>query len=430
MKYHKKILNNGMTLIFVPIKYSKIVSMGFFVKAGSRNETEENNGIAHFLEHMMFKGTQKRTTNDLYYQLDQLGTLYNAATAAQHTYYYIYGNVDDTKKILDIILDIYLNAIFETKEINNEKKIILEEMRIRYDSPYMKLFRILHTKLFAGTSLARSVIGTEENIENFKKNDLTNFRKKLYRPDNTIFVITGNFNYQVIYRMISKILGNLENPDNEIPNYKHEKEIIMKTMMKQKEPYVYIKKNNMMQQAYIIMAFPMYDLYKTKNREIDMLSLLLTSGSSSRLIDILREKKGIVYNMDSYPIVYSDASVFIIQMSIQPDKLIDGLKILFRELRKIKRNLILKEEMKKIYNITKNESIYALSKPIDYLVYFGLNFLYDRYFQADFEGDLKKLKKIKRTSIREIAKKIFVRNKINLFIYGNIKQRNYDFIDL
>ena len=430
MKYIKKILDNGITIIMVPQATTQLIAMGFFVKAGSRNENNETNGIAHFLEHMMFKGTSTRSADKLFWELDMLGAYYNAATTTQNTYYYIYGNSDDTKKLLDIMLDIYINPQFNTKEIEKEKKVIIEEMRMRNDMPLVKLYSGIHRKIFKGTSLARDIIGKPETILNFNQKDLLNFRKSLYKPNNTVFVITGNFNPMPIYKMIVPVLKPLENPSVAALTYFDEKPIIIKNMMAQEEPYVYIKKNTMYQQVYILLVFPLYDMYKTKYREINLISNLLTTGFSSRLNKSLREDNGITYSLTSYPIIYSDSGMFIIQIILNPDELVTGLKILFAELKKIKDHLVTKDEITKIINITKNESIFSFTQPFDMLTYFGLNFLSDRNFKPEIKKEFESLKKITRTRLQKVATDIFVRDKINLFIYGNTNETNFDFIEL
>ena len=169
MKVIQKILDNGLNIILIPQENTKLITMGFFVNAGSRNENENNSGVAHFLEHMMFKGTTNRTSTQMFTELDTMGAVYNAATGDQYTFYYIYGNSSDTKKMLDILLDIYINPKFEDKEINKEKKVIIEEMRMRYDASLMKLYSVLHKKFFKDTSLEREVIGTFETVMDSQK---------------------------------------------------------------------------------------------------------------------------------------------------------------------------------------------------------------------------------------------------------------------
>jgi zinc protease len=430
MKYIKKILENGLCIIMVPTKITNIITIGFFIKAGSRNETDENNGIAHFLEHMMFKGTKNRTAEKLFNELDTLGAEYNAATTTQHTYYYVYGNYEDTKHLLDIMLDIYINAQFETNEINKERKVIIEEMRMRNDSPLINLYSVVHQKMFQGTSLSRNVIGHMDTIKNFKKKDLQNFRSALYKPENTIFVITGNFVPQPIFRMIDSALSPLKNTSDAAITYFNEKPIILKNMQNQNKPYIYIKNSSSVQQVYVLFVFPMYDLYNYKNREIDLLTQLLTAGFSSRLNKALRENNGITYMSAAYSIVYTDCGLYIVQMVLNPNELVKGLKIVLKELKKTKEELMTKDEMKKIINVTKNETLYSLTKPTELLTYFGINFLSNREYKPDIDAEFEKIKKITRAQVQKVAKEIFQKEKINLFIYGNTEEFDFNFIKL
>jgi len=430
MKYIKKVLDNDMDIIFAPMKNTKIVAMGFFVKAGSRNEIIDNNGIAHFLEHMMFKGTTHRSANQLFDELDSVGAVYNAVTTTQHTYYYIYGSMDDTKKLLDIALDIYINPAFHSSEINRERKVILEEMGMRYDSPLMKLYSAMHKKMFAQTSLAMDVIGTTDSIDNLRKKDFINFRRAMYKPENTVFVVSGNISPKPLYDIINRVLSPLTNANIESKSYLNEQQIIFKNMQEQVEPYVFIKKNNLFHQAYVLLAFPIYDLYSYKHNEIDLLSQLLSGGFSSRLNRALREENGITYVSDSYPIVYSDCGLFVLQMILSPVELVKGIKIALRELKRTKTELISKDEMEKIYNVTVSDTVNSLTTPMDMLKYYGLNFLANREFKPNLDQEIRDLKKVTRANIRDIANEIFDRNKINLFIYGNVNTPNFNFINL
>ena len=430
MKYIIKTLQNQMKIIMIPMKKTNTVAMGFFVKAGSRNEFAENNGIAHFLEHMMFKGTSNRSVSELFNELDSINATYNAVTTTQYTYYYVSGFDIHMKKLLDIIIDMYINPIFLTKQINLERKVIMEEMRIRMDSPLMKLYTVLHKILFPNTSLSLSTIGTPQTVDSFKKSDFVEFRSGLYKPSNTVFVISGNFNPILTYKLIFPSLCALTNSKIQPKLYADEGPIILQKMHNQLEPYVYIKKNDFFQQAYVLMAFPMYDLYKTKYAPINILSDLLTLGFSSRLIQSLREKNGITYSSASYPVVYSDCGLFFIQMVLNPTSLVQGLKILLKELKKIKNELMSPEEMKRLIGIAISEKRNALSSPMDVLTYFGLNFISDRTFKPDLNKDIEELKNMKRSDVKDVAGEIFLRDKINLFIYGNVEQENFDFLSL
>lgn len=430
MKIIQKILDNDMHIIFVPNNSTPLVTMGFFVGAGSRNENNNNSGIAHFLEHMMFKGTRNRTSSQMFNELDTMGAVYNAATSDQFTYYYIYGNSSETKKMLDILLDIYINPKFEDKEINREKKVIMEEMRLRSDSAMSKLDRMLYKKFFKGTSLEREIVGTSETISNIKRKDLNKFRSSLYNPENTVFVMTGNFTPEPIYKMIKKLLAPIQNSKIPINSYLNEKDIIFKIMNNQEKPFIDIKKDDSFQQVYMYLAFPLYDYYSYKKIEIELLSQLLSAGSSSRLSKELREKNGISYTLNTFPLVSHNIGAFVVQIILNPTELVKGIQIILKELKKTKQKLMSDEEMKKIINVTKNETIYLLSNPISVLKTCGISYLEDRNFKLNIKKDFSELEKITKEQIRDLAKKIFVWKKINLFLYGNVIDDKFDFMNL
>ena len=191
MKYNKYNLKNGLTYINIP-KKNDLISVGFLVKVGSRDEDKKNNGISHFLEHMLFKGTKKRNTCELLNELDNLGTIYNALTTIDFTAYELHGDDEDKYKIIDIILDLYQGANLYQKDINKERGVILEEYNLTMYDVSDIIFNIVSEELFKGTSLELPIIGTKKNIKNFKRNDLIKFRNKYYCPSNTIFMTIGN----------------------------------------------------------------------------------------------------------------------------------------------------------------------------------------------------------------------------------------------
>jgi len=430
MEYTMKILDNDLNIVLNPIENSQTIAVGFFIKAGSRNETDENSGIAHFLEHMMFKGTENRSTDKLLHELDFIGASYNAATTTQITYYYVYGNADDTKKILDIVLDIYVNTVFDDKEMKKEKQVIVEEMRMRYDNPVVNLYSAVHQKIFAHTSLARDVVGTIETLMNINKKDLINFRTALYKPENTIFVISGNFNPTPILKMVSPILSELKNSGKVPHTYFNEQTIIFRNMAEQTEPYVSLEKNISLQQVYALIIFPLFDMYSYSNHEIDLLSYLLSNGLSGRLSKALREKNGITYSSIAYPVSYIDCGIYVIQMVVNPASLGRAVDIIFSELAKLKQQLITDEEMEKVINIAKNETIFSLVSPLDMMRFLGLNFIYDRAFKPDLNKEILEFKKVTKEQIKEISNKIFVKNKTNIFLYGNTTETKFNFNDL
>jgi predicted Zn-dependent peptidase len=396
----EKKLDNGLTIKMTPMKQSDIICVGFFVKVGARNETDEKNGISHFLEHMMFQGTTNRPGIELVKQLSHYGIQYNAVTTQTYTYYYFYGDPSNHKKILDIVLDIYLNTDFSLKQLENEKKVILEELRLRYDAPISKLNRLIHQKFFYNTTLARNIIGNEETLSNITKEDIMEYKRLYYQPKNTVFVVTGNFQTKIIYKLLSSSLNQLPNIHPVLKSYQHEKSILLQRLSEQKELYIESHKNNSLGMAYIAIVFPMFHHYKECN--LDILSNTLSSGLNSRLVIALRQNNGISYNIESYALIYSGLGLFVIQTAVKSIEIKRSIKLILNELTKLTKEKISKEEIISATKTLKNESLYENSDPIKVLLQTGSGPIDD---------------------INEFAKKVFMESKTNIFIYGKIDEK-------
>ncbi|AVL94653.1 putative Zn-dependent peptidase [Moumouvirus australiensis] len=424
MNFHEKNLANGMKLIFIPNTKLPVVSMGFFIKAGSRNEIKDNNGVAHFVEHMLFKSTKNRTGNELYNQLDTLGATYNAGTTSDYTFFYFSGNSTDTSTLIEILLDIYLNPLFLESDIFLERKVIIEEMRVLSDSPTVMLQSQLHKKIFKNTSLEREIIGTSDTINNITSSDLKSFYKCMYQPENTVFIIVGNLNIPIISNKIENTLGKISNINYQsadcVKNYFYEKSIIINNMEKQFKPYYYIKNIPDLKQIYIFIAFPLYDLYDEYDLEIDFISLILSGGSSSKLVKKLREDNGITYTIKSWPIIYEDSGVFVIQLVINPLQLKKTFQIVSKILKNMKTNVVNDNELKKIINLSKNELIYSLIQPLDILVYFGSNYISNKDYKFNLQEIYNNYQNVTPNDILYVCQKIFNRDKLNLLMCGNI----------
>lgn len=386
----------------------------------------EHNGIAHLLEHMLFKSTINRNTNILFKQLDTIGATYNAATTAEQTYCYLSGSSDNTMFLLDILLDIYLNPKLSNSDIIMEKKVIIEEMRMRSDSPLTKLYSQLHRQIYCNTSLERDIIGNINTISKINSKNLREFHQKFYQPKNTVFVIIGNFNPILIYKNIKPILSSMINNNfnsRYLDNYYDEKKIIISNIKKQFEPKIFVKQQPELNQIYLLMAFPILEINDQELIIIDLITQLLSGGFSSKLSKALREDNGISYTSISYPVLYQDSGIFIIQLIINPEKLYNAINIIGNVLSEIKKNLITSQELEKIINTHKNELIFSMTNPLKILTYIGINILSNENFKINLKHNFAKIKKIKPLELRNFCRKIFVPEKLNLMIYAGT---NYD----
>ena len=420
-------LDSGLNLVMVPIPSSQ-VAVGFFIKAGSRNDYPGLKGVAHFLEHMVFRGTKNRTSEKIFAEMDALDLTYNGSTTAEKTFFYLTGNSCHLKKILDIILDIFFNSNFPQKAFDSEKEVILKEKAQRQDVPFNKINRMLNRKFFIGTTLQGEVVGTTKSIGSIQRRDLINFYKEFYTPENTVMVVCGGFASQPITSIIKASMGKFQRDSLGISssNYSADRVIIFKNMASQSEPFVYLDQVPIFKQAYISIAFPIYSNYNLMLKYVPFIISVLTSGFSSRLVSALRIAKGLVYELKAILISYSDCGLIVFQTLTNPSSVGQVIRIILSELRRLTQERISKEEMEKLVPgsekcekdlITQPPQPPQISPdPLDLMIRTGITFL-------SRQGTMDKRSTTIPTfdSLMEAAKLLFVFSKVNIYVRGNLK---------
>ena len=201
--YFRGELKNGIKVIMEKIPYIKSVSVGVFINVGTKDESENNNGISHFIEHMIFKGTEKRDAKDIAKEIDNLGGQMNAFTSSEYTCYYVRVLDKHLTTAVDILSDMLNNPKFSEEDIANEKRVILEEINMYLDSPEDVVFDMIHEIMFKGTPLSFPVLGTKETVKNLDRKTLIDYYNKYYRPDNMVITVIGNYNEKEIIDILN-----------------------------------------------------------------------------------------------------------------------------------------------------------------------------------------------------------------------------------
>lgn len=399
MNIINKNLKNGLRILLLPNKKFDSVAIGIFVRVGSRYENLKNNGISHFLEHMLFKD------KELVKKLDCLGAKYNAETSYENTHYYIYGSKNDYKEFIEIICDIYKNPKFKKEDIENEKKVITEELNMLIDDSDEIINDEINKKVFSNSNLKLPIIGTRKNIQSFKNDDLLKFWKKYYVPANTLFVLSGNFDENKSIKLIKKELENLNITSDFL--LEEPKKII------QTEPKMHLIKENMTQ-TNIMITYRSKGIYENLDLHYDIIADILSSGCSSRLFKLLRNKLGISYFNYSYNLSYIHEGVFIINVGVDPKRSKECIQEILNEIHNLKNKGITKEELDKCKKIRETNYMLSLESPLDMLNYYG----FIELFQTKNKMD--NLSKIKIKDINSIIKNLFDNSNLNIFVHGII----------
>jgi len=407
----KKVLKNGMRIIVVPMKESPTVTTLVLVEAGSKYETKEINGISHFLEHMMFKGTKKRKSLEISRELDALGSMSNAFTWHEYTGYYAKARNKNFNKIIDVISDIYLNSELPEKEIEKERGVINAEIDMYEDLPQKNVHMLLEKLMYGDQTAGWSILGTKENIKKIKREDFIKYRKKHYVAKKTAVVVTGNINPR-------NILKEIEGRFSQINTHRGEGK--KKTIEKQNRPRLLIREKKT-EQLHLAFGFRAFDDKNKKLPVVKLLATILGNGMSSRLFEKLREEMGVAYYVHSYNYSQSDIGNFRIFAGVDPKRIEEVLKMIISELKKIKNEIVSEKEIKKAKEYLIGNMNMGLESSDSVAEWYGEQEIMHLKLETP-EEETNKIKKVTAENIKNIANEIFLNNKMNLAIIGPIKK--------
>jgi predicted Zn-dependent peptidase len=406
----EKKLKNGLRFISAPIKGTKTVTALFMVATGSKYEEKSNNGISHFLEHMFFKGTKKRpNTKIISGELDSIGANFNAFTSKEMTGYWIKADSSKIDLVLDVLSDMLLNSKFDAKEINREKGTIIEEVNMYHDNPLMYIEDVFEECLYGNTPAGWDVIGTKENILNFKRKDFVDYFKSQYGSNNSIFCLAGDIKPGA-EKKVDKYFSVFS--ESEVKEQAGVKENQSKPNLK------LIFKDS--KQATISLGVRAYPANHKDEYIAKLLSVILGGSMSSRLFIELRERKGLAYYIRTQVENYTDSGYLSTQAGVPVEKIEDAIKIILREYKKISKTLVSKEELKQNKDLIKGRSTIQLEVSDNVANWYARQaILRDKLLSP--EEMYKKINKIKAEDIRRVAKEIFVNKNLNLAIIGPYK---------
>lgn len=334
--YKTKKLNNGLTIIAEEIPYLKSISMGIWFRAGIKTEENYIDGVSHFIEHMMFKGTKNRTSKQLVAEIENLGGVINAFTGRECTCYYV-RLLDEHLNIgIDILSDMILNSKFDEKDIEREKSVIIEELKMYEDSPEDLTYDILLEKVYNNKGIGKNILGSKESIKSMNRDAILDYFEKFYVPENAVLSICGNFDFEETVKLIE---DKFENWHGEKPDYNLQNEIFNPCIIKKDRDY---------EQTNLAICFECENIGSSSNDvyAIDIINNVLGGSSTSRLFQRIREDEGLVYSIYSEQEFYRDKGELGIYASMSTENLEDVYRLVKEEIISLNENGITEEELK------------------------------------------------------------------------------------
>lgn len=412
MSYKKTVLKNGLRIITVPLKDNPTVTVYCLVEAGSKYENKKINGISHFLEHMCFKGTVRRTRDEIAYELDSIGASNNAFTSREYTGYYAKASRKHLPKILDVVSDIYLNSTFPDIELQKEKGVVIEEIKMYEDMPQSKVGDVLMETLYGDQPAGWSIAGTPTHIKSLTRDDLVKYYSKYYVPSATTVVVAGSFDEKKVIKDVEKIFGG-------IAKKPRGGKLAIKEAQKRPVSRVHFKKTD---QTHFALALRTFDQKDKRHPVLNVLDNILGGGMSSRLFKKMRDELGICYYIGSSVATMTDHGFLEIAAGVPRSKLELAITEILLELKKLKSELVGDKELKKVKDYIIGHLYMGLESSISFASYYGFQeVLRDKiYTPEEWE---KKIQAVTAEDIRNLASEIFKTQTLNLAVVGPLKDK-------
>lgn len=405
MEYQIYTLRNGIRIIHKQDK-SPVGYCGLIINAGSRDEKDEEHGMAHFIEHVIFKGTKKRKAYHVLSRLDDVGGELNAYTTKEETCIYASFLKQDYERAIELIYDITFNSTFPEKELAKEKEVIVDEINSYKDSPAEFIFDEFEEMLFKGDPMGRNILGTEQKLKTFDEKMIRLFMQNNYNTDQMVFCSVGNVSFKKIVKWAEKYFGDVEEsirtferPD--ISRYVPESQTIERDT----------------HQCHVMIGNVAYDFKHDKRLHLHLLNNLLGGpGMNSRLNMALREKNGIAYNVESSYAPYYGTGVFNIYFGTDEENLIRSFDIIDRELKLLRDKTLGALQLHKAARQLKGQLTISSDNRENLMLSMGKSFLlYDQVDELDLIYN--KIDTIKAVELQEVANEILNPNRLSYLIY-------------
>lgn len=350
--FKRSVLENGLRIITAPMKGTNTVTILVLCGTGSDYESREINGISHFLEHMFFKGTQKRPeASILSNELDSMGSVYNAFTSHEVTGYFIKAAREHFEKSLEILADIYRNSLIKEEEVEHERQVIIEEMHRDRDIPTLYIWWLWENLLYGDQPAGWDVIGTEEVIRRLKRQDFVDYFYHQYVASNTAIVVAGSIDEETIVEKVIKFFGDVRQTPP-IRNKPMVKEV-------QSSPNLYLQYKET-DQTHLTLGFRGYPADHPKRYVAEVLAALLGSGFSSRMFSQIRERMGLAYTVFTVHEEYSNRGFLVTYVGVDHRNVEKTIHAVLREYQKVYQELVSPQELRKVKDYLRGTTAISL----------------------------------------------------------------------
>ena len=401
-------LQNGIRIVTEVMPYVRSVSLGIWIGAGSRIEHGPENGISHFIEHMLFKGTRNRSAEDIARSVDSVGGGLDAFTSKELVSFNTKVLDEHLPFAFDVLADLVLNPLFRLEDIEKEKGVILEEIKMEADQPEFVLHEAFISSFWKGHGLGKPILGTKETVKKFGQEMLFDYFKRIYAPKNILITAAGNLDHEAIVKMVRGTFDGLAK-QGPIPQ---------DTTPTPHAPIV-LKKKDSLEQVHLTLGVPAYPLAHKLRFPLYLLNTVLGGGMSSRLFQNIREKQGLAYSVYSELNLFSDTGCFTIYAGTGVETAKQVVMSIMHEIRELKQYLIEEDELRRAKDHLKGSLMLSLESTSSRMSNLARQELYfDRFMSLD--EMIESIEGVTRDQVQKIAQEFFTTENMALAMLGRL----------
>lgn len=411
---NKTRLPNGIRIVTQKMPYVRSVSMGVWVSVGARDESDAQSGLSHFIEHMIFKGTARRTAFQIAKEFDAIGGHTNAFTSMEHTCYH--AKVMDThlETMVSILSDIFLNSIFSPEEIERERPVIFQEIGMVEDTPEEYVHQLSGSNFWGDHPLGRSILGTRENILTFDSATIKNHFRKFYNPERIVIAVAGNVEHNQIVDLVGPYFGSISG-QSELPE--------------RTTPILHpgvCTHGRSLEQVHICLATKGLSVTDPRRYAASLLNTILGGNMSSRLFQEIREQRGLAYSVYSFMSSHVDTGMFGVYTGVNLDNIEQAIALVMNGLQRLRRESVDADELRDAKEYTKGNLLLAGESVDNMMVRLAQNVIhFGRYFSL--KEIIKEIEAVTVEEIQDLARDLFRPDLISLTLLGAMPaDRTYD----
>ena len=407
----KTVLPNGVKIISQKMPHIRSISMGVWVNVGARDESDEQSGLSHFIEHMIFKGTARRSAYQIAKEFDAIGGQTNAFTAMEHTCYHAKVLDNHMETMVDLLTDIFLNSTFDPLEVERERPVIFQEIGMVEDSPEEHVHQLAGHDFWGDHPLGRSILGTRQNILSFDSQTIKAFFRRFYHPESIVIAVCGNVDHDRLVELVGPIFSTIINCQD-----------LPLRFSPKISPCIRIH-HRALEQVHICLSTPGLSTTDPGRFALSLLNTLLGGNMSSRLFQQIREQRGLAYSVYSFIASYADTGQFGVYTGVHPDNVQQTLDLIIQGMNNICRTAISATELQDAKEYTKGNLILATESVDNQMVRLAQNEIHFNDY-IPLQWVIEQIDAVTADEIQALAQGLFKSESSSLTILGPVDEKS------